>query len=288
MPSDAAGAMSGKTGSGKTGAGQTEPSMSQLLPLKGRTILVTRPESQQAPLCAALTALGAKALSLPCLMINALENRAQIQAIKQQVMDLDRYQTVIFISTNAVHHAMSWVEDYWPQLPAYQRYYAIGKATAEEMSRYGLSDSGAVATERLMNSEALLEHPDFQQFENQHCLIFRGVGGREHLAEELRKRGALVDYCDVYQRRCPGYQPMIVAEALRACDTVIANSGETLENLCKLADADQVLTLLQEKMLLVPGARVAALAKTAGFSKVQESANASVAAICESLLHTTR
>jgi uroporphyrinogen-III synthase len=274
MPSDTFGNMPGKA---------VQPRV-----LKGRTILVTRPKLQQAPLCEALAALGAKTISLPCLAIDALEDNTQLQVLKQQVMELDRYQKVIFISTNAVNHAMSWVEDYWPQLPAYQRYYAIGKATAEEMHQYGIDDSGAAATGQLMNSEALLEHPDFQQLEHQHCLIFRGVGGREHLADELRKRGALVDYCDVYQRRSPHYQPMIVAEALRACDTVIANSGETLENLCQLAAADQALALLLTKPVLVPGARVAALANALGFHSVQESTNASVAAICERLRQTAR
>lgn len=256
------------------------------LPLQGQTLLVTRPAHQQGPISRRLQALGATPLALPTLAIAGLDTEALKQA-KSYVMELDTYQHVIFISTNAVEHGLALVDNYWPQLPAYQQYYAIGLATSSALAQNGLIDEGVKGLERdqaLMNSEGLLRHKQLQSLEQQKCLIFRGVGGREHLAEQLRLRGAKVDYAEVYERTCPRYSNEQIVDTVSACDKVLVGSGDSLYNLCQLAETAQVLRRLMQKPVLVPGERVAALAKKQGFDTVLISENASVEACCHALI----
>lgn len=257
------------------------------LPLAQQRILVTRPVHQQKAIAQRLLALGAIPLSLPTLSIEALGEANARQKAKSQVLALDAYQHVIFISTNAVEHGLALIDDYWPQLPAYQFYYAIGAATSDALKSHGMLDHGMLGTESdraRMNSEGLLKHPDLQSLAQQKCLIFRGVGGREHLAEQLRLRGAQVDYAEVYERVCPSYSIEQIVDSIGACDKVLVGSGDTLYNLHHIAQQAQMLSCLTSKTILVPSARVAALAKQQGFDHVIVSENASVEACIKALI----
>lgn len=257
------------------------------LPLSGQTLLITRPAHQQGAIQQRLQELGATPLALPTLSIDALTDEDALRPAKSCVMELDTYQHVIFISTNAVEHGLALIDDYWPQLPAYQNYYAIGVATSQALHRRGLVDSGATGADEhkaLMNSEGLLQHPLLQTLDLQQCLIFRGVGGREHLAEQLRLRGAKVDYAEVYRRLCPSYPHEQIIDTVSACDKVLVGSGDSLYNLCQLAEQANVLSTLVQKPVLVPSARVATLASEQGFDTVLLSENASVESCCRALI----
>ena len=175
------------------------------------------------------------------------ENAGAKQAITNKVLAFDEYQKVIFISQNAVRFGCEWLDQYWPQLPIGIEYFAIGKATAQalQQSYEGLFTEAASAA---MNSEDLLTHPKLQTLNGQKILIFRGVGGRDYLCEQLTSRGALVDYCELYQRLCPkGLQTLPLAFRHSSHRPAVAvHSGETLENLCT---AHHLLGLL---LLLTP------------------------------------
>jgi uroporphyrinogen-III synthase len=246
-------------------------------------VLVTRPEAQQPPLIQALAAIGAKAVALPTLTICAIsEQQSEAQSIKNRVLALDEYQHLIFISTNAVQCGMPWIENYWPQLPVAQRFHAIGQATAGALAGF---DIAANACDQAMNSESLLQHPGLQQLDGQRVLIFRGIGGRDYLAEQLRQRGAQVEYCEVYRRQQPAYDKGEVAARLQqqAVDTVIVNSVETLQNLLKMANEEQVYELIADCAFIVPSERVAQFAQQVGLRSVWQAENATVAACCQCL-----
>lgn len=253
-----------------------------------KRVLVTRPAAQQQSLCDALIQAGFEAVGLPMLEIVAIgADTAAAQAIKNRVLALDNYQHVIFISANAVECGMAWLTrlrpkpKQGPQWPLRIKWYAIGRATALQLASY---DVAAVAGHDAMNSETLLANPQLMSVSGQKILIVRGIGGRETLAHTLRARGAQVDYCEVYERHAAQHeQPRLTAFFTGGNCAIIANSGETLLALLAQADAEQQRAQLLQTSVIVPGERVAQLARENGFTHVVAAKNASADATIAAL-----
>jgi uroporphyrinogen-III synthase len=243
--------------------------------LAGSCILITRPEQQGDNLIKKLTVQGAKAIHYPVLEIAPLSpDDTARETAKHLILDLDLYQHVIFISTNAVYYGTDYMEQYWPQWPVGIAWHAIGVATAKAMMERGIH---ATAPSLAMNSEALLQIMDLQHIPGQKVLIVRGAGGREYLAEQLRAKGATVDYVECYQRRCPLKTAGELAAIIESqkINTICINSGESLDNLMVLAGEDMLAVLRTDVSLVLPGERVAELARQEGFTKIKIAENAS-------------
>ncbi len=265
-------------------------------PLAALNILVTRPAGQAGPLMAAIRAEGGQAFHYPVLTITELDpatDGQRRQQCKQLILDLDQFQHIIFISANAVAFGMAWIHQYWPQLPIGIHWYGIGRKTSQQLANHGvevatLVDDGPATTElksNAMNSEALLQHPLLQALSGQKVLIMRGVGGREFLSEQLSARGAAVSYAECYRRACVERPEAELRELLTEHDIDIScvNSAESLSNLLTLA-GDRGLADLQSRVLLVPGERVATIARETGFQQLQVADNASDSAMLAALL----
>ena len=252
-------------------------------------ILVTRPEGQADGLLAAIEAAGYRAYHYPVMAIQELEDAQHQQACKQQILALDEYQQVIFVSTNAVRFGMAWIDQYWPQLPLGIAWYGIGSATVQALQDADVPVDvpvNSVAADSPMNSEALLQHPQLQQLADQRVLIVRGVGGRDYLQQQLEQRGASVSYAECYQRAVNSRPVGEVAGLIerQQLALICVNSNESLDCLCQLAGSK---ALLQDRQLVVPGPRVAAYARQQGFVHVAEARNASdnaMLATCQELI----
>lgn len=244
------------------------------------TLWLTRPEGTADELTQACAEHGIGVVQLPLMDIVPFDDAG---AAARMVMNLDQYSHVIFISANAVRYGMALIEQYWPQLPVGVQWLAIGTATAKALQRH---DVQVVAADGAMNSEALLSQDTLQAGEQlQRVLIMRGVGGREHLAEVLRQRGAHVNYCELYQRTAPDYPQGIVAHVF---DTLgvncwLASSTETLHNGLMLAAREGREDVLQAPVI-VPGSRVADAAREAGCQRVVQAENAGSQAVMTALL----
>ncbi len=241
--------------------------------LKGWRVLVTRPAERAGDLLAALQTRGAETLHIPMLEIAPLAD-SQLTPARQRVLDLDRYDALIFISVNAVHYGADLIDAFWPQWPARQRYYAIGAATAGALTARGLSaPTPEVDADHSMTSEALLAQPSLQSLQHQRIAIVRGLGGRETLAETLRARGAQVDYIECYQRQAPALDPQNFLNLLEdaSINASVINSGESLENLSTLLPDKHWLF---QQTVIVPSERVAALAAKLGYANTIPAQNA--------------
>ena len=150
-----------------------------------------------------------------------------------------------------------------------------------------LADAGLEPTlvpER-MDSEGLLALPGLQDMAGRRVFILRGNGGREHLRDTLRARGAEVDYVEVYRRVCPATDSQLMRALLQpgALDVITATSNETLQNLFSMAGASGQ-PQLRGLPLVVASERQAQLAQELGFEQSAVVAeNAGDAALVEAV-----
>lgn len=235
-------------------------------------VLATRPEEQNEQWLERLNAHGFTTVAAPLLAIEPLRDDGAVQAIKNLVLDFDQFDKAIFVSQNAVREAFAWIHQYWPQLPVGIEYFAVGKKTADGVLKEGVD---VIAAHTAMNSDELLSLAQMQNVWGQKILIFRGQGGLPRLGEVLHERGAIVRYCELYQRQLPAgvvshYQQLL---PFSAKDVVPLFSGETLQNFVAVLDANGVVE--RTMPIVVPGKRVAQLAKDLGFEHVHLSINAS-------------
>ena len=234
--------------------------------LAGLKVLVTRPQAQQQALCDAIEAAGGLAVKLPLLAISPLTAAAETQDLRTRIQNLDHYQLLIFVSSNAANYGAEWINTYWPQFPSAIEVIAVGPTTAGLVT--DLLGCAVTKSAAGMTSEDLLALPALRDVNGKRIGILRGRGGRELLAESLRAKGAEVDYLEVYRRSPVRYTSDEINQLLRAAslDVLSITSGESLlQLLAILGDNKAEMSLLP---LLVPSLRVAEQAQQAGFNSV--------------------
>lgn len=244
-------------------------------PLAGRTIVVTRPRAQAAPLAEAIAAAGGVPLIFPLLEIAPAANR---QPLDEALSRLSAYRVAIFISPNAVDYCVPTLLKLgpWPArlLPA-----AVGQGTVKALAAHGVA--GCIAPSERFDSEALLALPELAAdlVAGQSVVIFRGDGGRELLADTLRERGATVDCVTCYQRSGPadGVLPLMSAWRAGRLDALTVSSSEGLRYLIDLLDAEGQ-SFLKASPVFVPHARIAENARALGLQKIilTEAADAGI------------
>ncbi len=231
--------------------------------LKGYAVLVTRPKDQAAGLCAAIAAEGGSPILAPMIAIRAISDPKRSGAVIDRIED---YGSAIFVSRNAVEFGIEQIRKHDKAL-AGQTIYAVGVGTAACLREQGVTDVATPHHE--FTSEGLLKLDGLQAHEvrGAKILIFRGGGGREHLAQTLGNRGATVDYCEVYERFVPD---ICVADTLSEADISVPDIGviTSLDSLTNFVDKidEEGLDLLFDMPLLVVGSRIANEVEKLGFT----------------------
>ena len=247
----------------------------------GRKILVTRPAHQSENLCRLIEQQGWQAIRFPVIEIQAKELSLQD---KRRVQHIEQYQYLFFVSANAVNFALPLFNGKIQGLKQIL-YVAVGKATYRALSKHGISR--VLVPEDGFNSEAILAMPELQDLTGLSCLIIRGDGGRELLANTLRERGAKVDYLEVYRRVMPCHDNSEVEMGLlnKSLAAIVIYSGDALHNLVKLLAKQEIIKNLLDVPLVVISERVQTLAKQIGFKKIIVADQASDTAMINALLN---
>ena len=216
-------------------------------PLAGVGVIVTRPARQSAGLARQLAALSATPIVFPAIVILPPSNRVALDAAHEHLADFD---IAIFVSANAVEYGV----------PAPQTWPAT-LATC-------ILDARIPAT--TFDSEGLLALPPLQAVDGKHVVIFRGEGGRDHLGDALRQRGAAVTYVDCYRRAAPATGAGGLRDVLRdgRAHALTLTSSEGLDNLCTLLDAAD-LARLRRLPAFVPHPRIAVHARKLDFTPIE-------------------
>jgi len=240
--------------------------------LSGLTVLITRPSNQVESLRRAIESGGAKVLSLPLIEIRALNDAQAIQDLKDKVLQLDCYQSLIFVSNNAVSFGGEVINNYWPQFPLKVDVIAVGPTTAEAASERFACE--VIQPTSGMTSEDILRLPQLQDVSEKKIGIVRGQGGRELLADTLRERGAIVDYLEAYSRTPIDYTSADFCNRLveAGVNVLTVSSGESLNRLTHLLADNR--KKLQQLNLLVPSQRVGRQAENAGYQQVHSASGA--------------
>lgn len=180
--------------------------------LRGRRIIVTRPEPENGPLSDAIRKEGGQPLHLPLNTIEPVPFRAPRPA------EITAWDTIVFTSANGVRHFVAGVSDETRRELARHRGIAvIGPATARALTDAGCSSS-LVATEHVAESLA----SELEPREGTRILWPRGNLARAAFPDAMRLTGALLTELVVY--RTVAVVPENAAEILRDADAITFTS----------------------------------------------------------------
>jgi Uroporphyrinogen-III synthase len=202
--------------------------------LSGKHVVITRPPGQAHKLKALVEAAGGEATLFPLIAITAL---GDYRSFDQTIAALADYDWAIFISSNAVQHGMPRILRAVDGLPPHLRFAAIGPVTASELVAFGVTE--VLIPQHRFDSESLLALPQMHDVRGKKCMIVRGIGGREVLAETLQSRGADVIFAECYQRVNPQTDARVL-QALwqnKQLDALVVTSSEAMRHLLQLAEA---------------------------------------------------
>jgi len=208
-------------------------------------LLVTRPLTQAQNMLQLLESKQAITVHFPVMHISTADD---IQNAQEKFRRVKEYDTLIFISANAVHYAINSASELGIDFK-HCDLAAVGPATmnALEANDYSVS----IIPNNGFSSEDLLADIAFKEVKDKKILIIRGQGGRELLFDTLHSRGAIVEYAEVYQRQLPKQRNPIHLGDLNAQDSaVLLYSAESAQNLWSLCTEEERLWLTTVKTIV--------------------------------------
>jgi uroporphyrinogen-III synthase len=196
-------------------------------------IAITRPVEQAKKLNALINHHGCVAISFPLIDIVPLANYSQFD---DTLNTIDDYDWAIFISSNAVQNGMPRLLSKFSTLPPQLQFAAIGPATAAELTQMGAPQ--VLIPKHRFDSESLLSLPEMQAMQDKRVMIFRGIGGREVLADTLKARGAQVTFAECYQRVNPQSDCLFLEQLWqnKQCHAIVVTSSEAMRHLLEMTN----------------------------------------------------
>lgn len=241
-------------------------------------VLITRPEEKSTQLALLLKQQGIASISQP---LFDYQNNTCEDEIKSA---LEHANIVIFVSIAAVEFAHRCYD--LNRIPNYKNltFIAVGQATKNALLALGISN---VLIPQQENSEGVLLLAALQQVKNSNVIIFRGNGGREHIATKLTQRGAKICYIESYQRVWRKLTKNIGQQwQAQQINCIVVTSNDSLMTLLALLqdDTGKLSNYWQRDCLwLVVSSRIENNAKAAGLQKVVNSHGANSAIITRAL-----
>ncbi len=232
--------------------------------LRGRVLVITRPVGTAGALAQRVRALGGMPVLLPGLALRGPDDVAAVRAALAVGL---AGELVIFTSPAAVRHAAALAP-----LRTRAVVLAVGQGTARALRRHAVPDPLAPNQQ---DSEGLLEHPLLQDLHDRRVTLVGAPGGRGILRGQLAARGARLCEVQVYRRVPPRLDRRHVTAlmGLPRSARVLLSSNEALQNLCRLLPPP-ALARLRAATAVVSSERLAAAARSAGFTRIELATSA--------------
>ncbi len=246
------------------------------------TVVITRPAAQAAALAQHVAAAGLEPLIFPAM---AIAPTADPTALLDALSHLDRYRLVIFVSPNAITHALEHLQGPWPlNLPIG----VMGPGSLETLAAHGIaapayrlyspvqSTATGQASPQRFDSESLLQQLDIDALRGNIVLIIKGNGGRPWLAERLMEMEVKVAQVESYQRKrhLPDEQQKQAILNLRARNeraTWVVTSSEAIDDLIQSLEeigGQPLVDWLKTSRWVVPHQRIAENATARGIRNI--------------------
>lgn len=244
-------------------------------------ILITRPTRQAQGLTALLNEKGASVLPFPTLVIQPVTDAAQLTDALQNHLNANWY---IFISPNAVEHALPLLKSKGWLSHMKGQFAAVGAGTRDALAGFGVHN--VIYPFTGVGALALLDALKHEDFTDQTVVIFKGDSTNQTLEEGLVAKGALIHPVVCYQRQRTQNDPAPLLHALEngQIDLIVTTSGDGLQSLIDLLPVSYQ-TKLYELPVLVISQRIKSLAESLGFSSILLAKDASDEAIVSTIDH---
>ena len=231
-------------------------------PLFGKRILVTRPETQATELVDLLSSMGAEPIEAPMIRIEPPKDYGPLDESCELAGAFD---WIVFTSVNGVDAFLQRLCRGPRDVRELKgvRLCAVGRATAERLSRYGLRVDLVPEEHR---SEAVVEAlRKTENLSERRILLPRGDLARDVLLIELRRAGAEVVEVTAYRTVLTGRDrdgdPDIFKMLLeQEIDVVTFTSASTVRNFVKILGTDPAADLLNTTVVAAIGPVTAAAA----------------------------
>ncbi len=255
--------------------------LAQFIP-KPLKVLITRPEAKAQQLASLLNDQG---ITNTCQALFDYQAYASTQETNTALKSAD---ILIFVGVAAVEfsHASSPFPVNSLRQKTSQLFFAVGNATKQALMAIGITQVLSPPPQQ-EHSEGLLNLAELADVNDKKVVIFRGNGGREHIANSLVLRGAKVSYVESYQRVWRTL-PINIAQQWRAqqINCIVITSNDILLALIKYlaSTTENTDNYWQTQCLwLVVSDRIEKSAKALGLTQVINSHSASSQKISDRL-----
>jgi uroporphyrinogen III methyltransferase/synthase len=198
-------------------------------PLFGRRVVVTRARARAGKLVAALDALGAETLSVPCIRTAP---PSDLQPLAEAILGLNCYDWVIFTSANGVDQFFAHFFRAFDDLRHLGgvRLAAVGPATAARLEALRLAVD--LTPKKFEARQIARELARQGSLENLRVLLLRAEVATPELPALLEEQGAIVDDIAAYRTVAEAEGDAALEADLRAsgADWITFTSGSTVEH----------------------------------------------------------
>jgi uroporphyrinogen III methyltransferase/synthase len=247
---------------------------------KIRTVVLTRPLEQVDTIARALAFQGVQTIKFPLISICPVGDARPLYAAATQ---LANYALVIFVSPNAIHHALRYLPKHWPRSVPIG---VVGSGSAQALAQYGVTSSSHRIIDPSVDLLETLHHDSealalalektlgFNSLVGRKVLIVRAETGRMWLIEHLQAKGIEVETVAAYRRTlpCPTHEQWArVCEILNRPHAWWVTSSESLRHLDILATQHlqtTQYTKLKKAPMLITHPRIAESARALDFCTI--------------------